>query len=160
VLSGLVGNRSQVEFDAATHSMKCTVDDDDHLRNDLKRFWSIECVNDDSVVDKFKTDITFDGDRYIAKLPFRPEHGDLSDNFRISKKRLENLRPKLVAKGILKEYDNIFKEYESNGIIENLVRPVVREDKTTTKIRAVFDASAATDGVCLNDCLYSGPNFC
>jgi len=99
--------------------MKFTVedDDDDDLRNDLKWFWSIECVNDDSVV-KFKTDKTFDGDRYVAKLLFRPEHGDLSDNFRISKKRLENLIPKLVAKGILNEYDNIFKEYESNGIIE------------------------------------------
>jgi len=57
-------------------------------------------VNDDSVVDKFKTDITFHGDRYVAKLPFQPEHGDLSGNFRTSKKLLENLRPKLVAKGI------------------------------------------------------------
>ena len=38
-------------------------------------------------------------------------------------------------------------------------RPVLREDKETTKIRAVFDASCASDGPSLNNCLYSGPNL-
>ena len=38
-------------------------------------------------------------------------------------------------------------------------RPVLREDKETTKIRAVFDASCALDGQSLNDYLYSGPNL-
>jgi len=38
-------------------------------------------------------------------------------------------------------------------------RPVVREDKDTTKIRVVFDASCDTNGPALNDCLYSGPNL-
>ena len=34
-----------------------------------------------------------------------------------------------------------------------------REDKETTKIRAVFDASCASDAASLNDCVYSGPNL-
>ena len=38
-------------------------------------------------------------------------------------------------------------------------RPVLREDKETTKIRAVFDASCALDGQTLNDYSYSGPNL-
>ncbi len=38
-------------------------------------------------------------------------------------------------------------------------RPVIREDKTTTKIRAVFDASCKVNGPSLNECLYSGPNL-
>ena len=38
-------------------------------------------------------------------------------------------------------------------------RPVVREDKETTKIRAVFDASCGNNGPSLNDCLHSGPNM-
>ena len=38
-------------------------------------------------------------------------------------------------------------------------RLVVREDKETTKIRAVFDASCGNNGPSLNDCLYSGPNM-
>jgi hypothetical protein len=59
-----------------------------------------------------------------------------------------------VSKGILNDYDKIFKDYEQNGIIEQVPanevarkvdqvhylphRPVIREDKETTKIRAVF----------------------
>ena len=38
-------------------------------------------------------------------------------------------------------------------------RPVLKEDKETTKIQAVFDASCASDGTSLNDCLYPSPNL-
>jgi len=35
---------------------------------------------------------------------------------------------------------------------------VIQKDKTTTKLRIVYDASARADGPSLNDCLFSGPN--
>ena len=82
---------------------------------------------------------------------------------------------KLARQNITFEYDKVFQEYEKTGIIEKVSdlevpkvegavhylphRPVVRDDKATTKIRAVFDASCSTNGVSLNDCLYSGPNL-
>ena len=82
---------------------------------------------------------------------------------------------RLVSKGILDDYDKIFKDYEQNGTIEQVPvnevagevgqvhylphRPVIREDKETTKIRAVFDASCKVNGPSLNECLYSGPNL-
>ena len=36
---------------------------------------------------------------------------------------------------------------------------VIRHNKSTTKVRVVYDASAKTDGPSLNDCLYSGASL-
>ena len=76
---------------------------------------------------------------------------------------------------MLNYYTQILKDYEANGTIEKVNtdddkpepgnvhylphRAVVRKDKTTTKVRPVFDASAKLSGASLNHCLYPGPNF-
>ena len=36
---------------------------------------------------------------------------------------------------------------------------MVRQDKATTNVKIVYDASAKTIGPSLNDCLYTGPKF-
>eukprot|EP00731_Ephydatia_muelleri_P009272 Em0004g1610a len=36
---------------------------------------------------------------------------------------------------------------------------VIKEDKQTSKLRIVYDASARSNGLSLNDCLYAGPTF-
>ena len=36
---------------------------------------------------------------------------------------------------------------------------VIKEDKQTSKLRIVYDASARSNGPSLNDCLYAGPTF-
>ena len=72
----------------------------------------------------------------------------------------------------MKQYDNIFKEQLQAGIIEEVTeegevvqthylpqRPVLRNDKATTKLRVVFDASAASKGPSLNSCLYKEPQL-
>ena len=81
----------------------------------------------------------------------------------------------MTTEKAIKNYDGIFKENEKNKITEKVSineilkepvqlhylphRPVVREDKETTKIRAVFDASCLSDGPSLSGFLYSGPNL-
>ena len=75
---------------------------------------------------------------------------------------------------LLETYDKIFKEQLSLGIIEQIDtpnskpgqvlslphHPVLRFDKETTKVCAVFDASAKVNGnPSLNDYLQKGPQL-
>ena len=67
----------------------------------------------------------------------------------------------------------LFKDQEEKGIIERVTysedievgkthylshHPVIRQDKDTTKVRIVYNASAKnSSGTSLNSCLYPGP---
>ena len=146
---------------------------DDSIEN-LKRFWEIESVGINSpadVYEQFKNNISHDGKRYVAKLPLKPHCELLPDNYKLCLRRLNYLVNRLKKdKQLELEYNNILADYEKSGIIERVVnsgspgrvhylphREVVRRDKTTTKVRIVFDASARGIGHSLNDCLYAGP---
>ena len=72
----------------------------------------------------------------------------------------------------MNQYDNVFKEQLEAGIIEKVTeerevgqthylprQSVIRNDKATTKLRVVFDGSAASKAPRLNSCLYTGPQF-
>ena len=151
---------------------------EDPLRKQLEFFWKVESVDDHQIdfVNRFKEEIHFDGERYVNKLPFKEEHEIIPDNYEVSYKRAVSLRKRLEAKPeLLESYDAIFDDYLQQGIVEVINesdppdpgfvhylphRPVVRCDKETTKVRAVFDASARAAGLAsLNDCLYTGPNL-
>jgi len=184
VLSGQINSKLLSDTPClATHNLRCSVENApenpesiDILRHDLNKFWNIENVGSSQcVINKFEHDIFHDGKRYVTKLPFKVDHDCLPDNFDICKKRLLSLKSRLTKQNILEDYHKIFKEYEEVGIIERVSpnelckengqchymphRPVVREDRATTKIRAVFDASCKVSGPSLNECLYSGPNL-
>ena len=71
----------------------------------------------------------------------------------------------MTSEKIIKWHDGIFKVNEKNKIFKKVStdkipkEPVVREEKETTKIRAVFDASCLSDKPSLNECLCAGPNL-
>ena len=56
--------------------------ENDDLKNELHKFWEIEnCGFEETedVYSKFKDEISFDGERYVCKLPFKPNADFLSD---------------------------------------------------------------------------------
>ena len=176
-----LGNSSFTSVCFETHSMRCNVENigegAENLESVLNKFWSVENVEakDNCVIHDFEKYIFHNGQRYVTKLSSRPGHEFLLDNFSVREQRLIKLKNRLTSEHLIEKYDEIFKEYEQNKIIEKVPfdevpkkpgqvhylphRPVIREDKETTKIRAVFDAPCALDGPSLNDCLCSGPNL-
>jgi hypothetical protein len=86
--------------------------------------------------------------------------------------RLENLEKSLKRKGehVALEYNKIITDYIDKDYIQQVPLkseeqwflphfPVVRADKTTTKVRVVFDAAATSNGKCLNDAILPGPKL-
>jgi len=99
----------------------------------------------------------------------------LPDNYELSLKRLKSLICRLQQDpDILKEYHSVIQDQLRKGIVEMVEEShisesgrvhylphhaVIRKDKTTTKVRVVYDASAKGGGPSLNECLHTGPKF-
>lgn len=151
---------------------------DTNLDSVLRRFWDLESLgivsDEPSVYEKFLRGITFNNMRYEVRLPWKDEHTILPDNYELSETRLRGLLRCLKQDPqLLKEYDTVIREQINNGIVEIVEEPwnseigrthiphhpIIRRDKSTTKLRIVYDASAKSGGPSLNDCLYTGPNF-
>ena len=150
----------------------------DRLHKQLEKLWDLETLgirdHELTTEPKFIEEINFNGKHYEVKLPFQEEHPLLPDNHTGSVKRLSSLISRLKTNPkLLLEYDNIIQEQIKSGVVEPandvLVpvgnvhylphREVVREDKNTTKVRVVYDASAKGPGTSLNDCLHTGPSL-
>ena len=75
---------------------------------------------------------------------------------------------------LLQEYNDIISDQLREGVVEAVTdleplaqskvhylphHSVIRPDKSTSRVRIVYDATCRSDGPSLNDCLHSGPNF-
>ena len=142
--------------------------------------WRSDCINFrtskqlETVQDQFKSNVDFYDGHYHVKLPWKPFHDTLPDNFRLCRRRLRSLLGKLKTQNIIEEYDGVIKDQLKRGIIKEIKpsgaktagavhyyiphHPVLSRDKNTTKLRIVYDASAKADNnPSLNKCLYKGP---
>ena len=106
---------------------------------------------------------------YLGKMK------NIPDNFVPPRSRLLSLLERLSKHSEqLKCYDTIIKEQERDGVIEPVDNPkvirhgevhsiprreVVKEERETTKLRIVYDASANQNGPSINESLHSGPSL-
>ncbi|UYV82307.1 hypothetical protein LAZ67_21001675 [Cordylochernes scorpioides] len=93
--------------------------------------------------------------RYVVSLPWTVEKAKIADNREVAMKRLEQTTKKLISLNLYEDYDDIFRGWLDDGIIEKVPaeqhdaeafylphRPVVKLSSGTTPIRPVFDASS------------------
>ncbi|KAJ0169552.1 hypothetical protein K1T71_014737 [Dendrolimus kikuchii] len=159
------------------------------INNDemLKRFWEIEEHNNCKKIlsDEEQrceniyaqtTRRTHEG-RYVVKLPFREENPacKYGRSREIAEIRLKSLEKRLSKNDSLRNnYHEVIDEYLQLGHMRLLTKndnkkdeavylphhAVIRNDKTTSKVRVVFNASERNmKGVSLNDTLMVGPTL-
>lgn len=111
--------------------------------------------------------------RYQVSLPWIENSPAIPDNRIVAEKRLISATTKLRAAGKYSEYDQIFKDWCQEGIIEEVSsevtpdkvhylphRAVFKPNSVTTPVRPVFDASCkVARNPSLNECLEKGPNL-
>ncbi|XP_052748654.1 uncharacterized protein LOC113522128 [Galleria mellonella] len=155
----------------------------------LRKFWELEAENnidikkhlseEEKKCEEIFTNTTKrdSSGRYIVNLPFRSDDPSCKygNSKTIATKRFLQLEKRLSMDPNLKiKYAEVISEYLELGHMEKVPiteqddpeavylphHAVVREDRTTTKVRVVFDASCpGTNGVSLNQDLLVGPTL-
>ena len=157
-----------------------------HLTGDdiLRKFWEIEekpmtdavlSSEERAVIQHFKSQYSrTDTGRFVVPLPKKPDVSVLGESRSQAVRRFLSLERSLRAKKQFQEFEAVMQEYLDMGHAElvpetDLNKPqesvfylpmhaVRKESSTTTKVRAVFDASAkSSSGISLNDTLLVGP---
>ena len=169
VSNGKLGGEQSCNL-VTTHVLKCATEEVPYqgLTGELKKFWDLESlgVRSPSVYEEFLEKLSYKGDHYEVNLPWKATHPPLPDNYELSRQRLSSLLGRLRKEPeVLKEYDSVIRDQIQRGIVEVVERDanpgshevhyishhaVIRRDKSTTKLRIVYDASAKPDGASLN----------
>ena len=118
-----------------------------------------------------KTKKKIDG-RYEIGIPWRQGEPSFDNNYEMALSRLKVQEKSLMKKGpkIAQAYDQVIKDYETKGYVTKVPKteesqwflphfPVVRKDKTTTKVRIVYDAAAKCNGKSLNTAILPAQNY-
>ncbi|XP_022835494.1 uncharacterized protein LOC111362949 [Spodoptera litura] len=182
ILSGAFDVDQEINSHSKITVMHTSVQDDE-----LRKFWELEetpgtkrmlTQEETKCEELFTATTTRDKNgRYIVRLPLRDTNlvGTGGESKGIAEKRLKGLEARLAKNNKLRaDYANVIQEYLSlNHMVEVPEREknnkksvylphhaVVREDKDTTKVRVVFDASCKrSNGRSLNDDLMVGPSL-
>ncbi len=178
VLAGQLDSSIPVQKVATYHTSLLTGDDI------LRKFWEVEegtsgkaslSPEEKLVVQQFVDNHyrTKEG-RFVVPLPKKSNAKPLGESRAQAVRRFLSLERSLRSRGQLDEFQTVIEEYFSMGHAESIpvadlqkppksvfylpMHAVRKDSSTTTKVRAVFDASAkSSNGVSLNDTLCVGP---
>ena len=131
-------------------------------------------TDDDFALQRFNETVKFENNRYQVTWPWKRENPRLPENFELALGRLKSLLQRLQNEPeTLKKYDSIIQEQIDRGIVEKIDHQttegelkhyiphhaVITPQKSTTKLRIVYDGSAKTKrgNKSLNECLLRGP---
>jgi hypothetical protein len=145
----------------------------------LTRFWELERLPERSInspeerqCEEYYVRTTHRNEegRYVVALPFKEDPRTLGDSFNSARRRYLS-QEKRMSEETKIAYNEVIQEYLTKGFIsktsENLSsgyyiphHGIIREDKLSTRLRVVLDASAKTsNGISLNDILHTGKNL-
>ena len=180
VLAGSVKNQQGLPHIISNHVSVHAVSGDELLQ----KFWEIEelkqnlpslSLEERAVVSHFhKHHSRNDEGRFVVPLPRSDKAKPLGESRSIAVRRFLALERSLKSKKQFEGLDEVIKEYFRLSHAEEVpladlhkpredvfylpVQAVVKESSSTTKIRAVFDASSkSSSGASLNDTLLVGP---
>ncbi|GFV12101.1 integrase catalytic domain-containing protein [Trichonephila clavipes] len=152
----------------------------EELNSNLRKFWEIEEIDNElpknlenSICEEHyaQTHKRDESGKYIVSIPFKEHWSCLGNSKDIALKRLESLWTRLSRdQDYQKLYRDFLKEYEELGHMTEITESVepeytyymphhgiYRPQKSTTKLRTVFNASALTaNGRSLNSIQYNG----
>ena len=150
----------------------------------LEDFWRLETIgimdspldsDNDEALKIFSKTLKFEDNRYRVTWPWKEDKSCLPENRELAFGRLKSLVNKMKSNPeLVDKYDAVIENQLELGVIEKVTNnrkdtakhyiphhAVIKPDKTTTKVRVVYDASAKTNKgqKSLNECLYPGPTM-
>ncbi|GFW17620.1 uncharacterized protein TNCV_2651771 [Trichonephila clavipes] len=158
----------------------CGLIPDEDLNKNLEKFWKLEEVEEPIVKNKERlicekhyanTHFRTNEGKYVVSMPSKKEPSCLGNSKDIALKRLGSLWNRLARDdNYLNLYREFLRDYERLGHMKEVTNEtepeityyathhgIYRPEKSTTKLRVVFNCSSLTDnGISLNDIQYNG----
>ncbi|GFX82743.1 uncharacterized protein TNCV_1194181 [Trichonephila clavipes] len=158
----------------------CGLIRDEDLNKNLEKFWKLEEIEEPIVKNKERliceehyanTHFRTNEGKYVVSMPLKKEPSCLGNSKDIALKRLGSLWNRLARdKNYLNLYREFLRDYERLGHMKEVTNEtepkityyathhgIYRPEKSTTKLRVVFNCSSLTDnGISLNDIQYNG----